>query len=259
MNLTRIAKLGVVLLGTLTLSVSTFGNEVEVTAKTDLFGQGKNKKPTKVGTALPGSKYKVISTKGAWTAINFNGKSVWIASKNVRPVDGEYASNEGGDREPASWGGSSESKYSVHADLAVQTGGSGFGPGFGGWFKVHKFSPTMVLDVGPSLFFFPSTAGSTAGASASAFQIMVNGRLRYSVAPKMHLNGELGLVYLNASATTTVPVLGTVSASSSSIGVNLGGSFLYEFAKQWNGVAGLRMVFAGGTAALISGGVEYSF
>jgi len=261
MNLTRVANLGVLLVVGFLFAATSFANEVEVTAKTDLFGQGKNKKPTKVGTALPGSKYKVISTKGAWTAINFNGKSVWIASKNVRPVDGgEFADNGSGDREPASWnGGSTEAKYGVHADIGMQTGGSGIAPGFGGWFRVAKLNPTMAIDVGPSLFFFPSTSGSTtAGASASAFEILMNGRLRYSLAPKMHLNGELGLVYFSASSSVTVGTT-TVSGSASTVGVNLGGTFQYEFARQWNAVAGLRMVFAGGSAALLSGGVEYTF
>jgi len=254
MVLTRMAKLGVVLIGGLLLSLSAIGNEVEVVNRTDLFGQGKGKKPVKVGTANPGERYKVISTKGAWTAINFNGKSVWIAGKNVKPTDD-------GDREVASsgtsYGSTGESKLSVHGDLGIQTGGTGFGPGIGAYYKAYQFSPKLRLDAGPSLFFFPS--GGTVLASVSGFEFLVNGRLMYSLAPKMEVGGELGLVYLSFGTPSVAGVPVTGATGSSNIGVNLGGAFTYEFSKQWHALANVRMVFAGGSAALISGGVEYKF
>lgn len=249
--MTWVAKVG--LIGFLFSFISAMAGEVEVTQKTDLFGSGANNKPKKIGTATPGQRFQVISTKGNWVAINYNGKSVWIAAKNVKQTD----NGSNGDRNTASESYATTSgpiahPYSVHADLGVQTGGTGFAPGIGGYYKLTRLTPEIRLDLGPSLFFFPSAGG--AGASSSAFEILFNARGIYSLGNKMHVGGEFGFALLNASTT-----VGLLSASSTSVGLNLGGAFTYDLSKNLVAVANLRMIFAGGSAALISGGVEYSF
>lgn len=256
MTRTGASKLAVISIGLIFSVLSAVAGEVEVTKTTDLFGSGPNNKPKKIGSAHPGERYKIISTKGNWVAINYKGKSVWISAKNVK-TPGE---SDSADREPAGESFASATSgpiahpFSVHADLGIQTGGTGFAPGIGAYYKLTRITPSVRLDVGPTFFFFPSAGGGVAGASSSAFEILLNARALHPIASKMQIGGEFGFALLNSSTT-----VGTTSVSGTSLGLNLGGTFTYEISRNLVAVANARLIFAGGTGALFTGGVEYSF
>ncbi len=260
MNLTHTVRLGTFFFGSLLFHLPASANEVEVVNRTDLFGNVANK-VKKVGVANPGTKFHVISQKGTWTAVTYNGKSVWVSTKNVRDLASSDSSSGSSELTSSSTPGAS-SPLSVHAELGLQTGGYGIAPGIGAYYKITNFSPKLRLEVGPSLFFFPSAGGTaatlTSGTSVSALEIMVAGRLLYSMSPKLELGGEFGPVYLNSSVSAKTGTT-TSSSSASSIGVNLGGALTYQFAKSWTGLANIRFIMASGTAVLTSAGAQYNF